>query len=110
MWSGRSDFIMSISEIATLITAIAAFVAAIIAISKFKTVDVAMAAAELLDDHREEIKRLKQKVSYLEKRDEENRRQIMRLSLELEQARDRISVLEGENERLLAENEELRNG
>ena len=99
---------MDIVTLGILITSITAFITAIIAIIKFRTIDIAGAAQEFFDDYREEIKRLRERIVYLEGRDEENRREILRLSSELEQARARISILEGENEALSEENEALR--
>lgn len=61
------------------------------------------ATAELIDDLKEQVRRLKERIAYLENQDSEKKKEILRLSLDLEQSRERVSVLEGENERLLQE-------
>lgn len=111
---------MDVSDVVSILTAIGAFILALVAIGRLNvdskkaavesekaSVDMStgltMAAAELIDDLREEVRRLRERITYLENRDSENKKEILRLSLDLEQSRERISVLEGENERLLQE-------
>ncbi len=55
---------------------------------------------KLVDDLSDELERLGRKVEVLEESDHRRREQVLKLQLELNQARQRISVLEEENEDL----------
>lgn len=71
------------------------------------TVDVSAsithAAAELVDDMRQEIERRKIQVTELREREKKHREEIGRLRLEQSQSRERITALETESEMLREE-------
>lgn len=64
-------------------------------------------AAELVDDLRQEIQRLRERIEYLESKASRQNEDIVRLSLEVAQSRERITALETENELLRDENKRL---
>ena len=103
---------MDTSNFVSSLTAIGALIVSLVAIGRLRvdskkaevdskkasvdmSANVTMAASELVDDYREEVRILRERVAYLENKDSNNRRENMRLSLELAQARERVSVLEG---------------
>lgn len=67
-----------------------------------------LAAAELLDDYREEVARLRKRVESLELAREKDRSKILELQLQVSQMSERITALETENEILREENQALK--
>ena len=66
------------------------------------------AAAEILDDYREEVDRLRKRIEDLELVREKDKYRIKELQLQVSQMSERITALESENEFLIEENEKLR--
>lgn len=71
-------------------------------------IEVARAASELVDDLRQEIERLQKKVDILEDKLSRQHLEILNLTSQFQQSRERITALETENEMLGNENEQLR--
>jgi len=93
------------------IEGIAALIAAAIALAGWFITwrsKVVTAYSELTDDYRLDNSDLRQRIEKLEAKTELQHQTILRLELEMSQARERISVLEAENEILQNENDDQR--
>lgn len=101
---------MDIATLSAIVLAITSLTGSILAYRKL-TLDRERLRIDLYDklveDLSEELERRDKKIEALEKADTKREAQILKLQLELNQARQRIDVLEEENESLRKKNAEL---
>lgn len=101
---------MDIATLSAIVLAITSLIGSILAYRKL-TLDRERLRIDLYDklveDLSEELERRDKKIEALEEADTKREAQILKLQLELNQARQRIDVLEEENESLRKKNAEL---
>ena len=113
---GTAEIVVAL--VVALITSIGALITSLVAISRLRldrqtapadmSAKLTMAASEVIDDLREENKRLRDENLEHKRRETENKLEKGQLSLEVNQSRERIWILEDEVENLENENATLR--